>query len=179
MNYIVVATKHEAKPLNDIFKLSFSNDTKGFKLYQNNDIKLIISGIGKINCAIASTYLLCNSNQKDMVFNIGICAGKNIGEFCEFGKVVDKESKKEIILDDSKKTLFSSNSPSFDQKLLYCDMESSGFVNCALKFLPKENIKIFKIVSDTFEPQIFTKKYIYDLIFAHQKKLKEKIYIGS
>jgi nucleoside phosphorylase len=106
MIFIVVATKHEAKPLIDIFKLSFCNDTRGFKCYQNNNIKLVISVVGKINCAIASTYLLQNSNKNDLIFNIGICAGKRVGEFCDIGKVIDKESKKEFVLDDTKKTIF-------------------------------------------------------------------------
>ena len=171
MIFIVVATKYEAKPLIDIFKLSFCNDARGFKLYQNNNIKLIISGVGKINCAIASTYLLQNSNKNDLIFNIGICAGKRVGEFCDIGKVIDKESKKEFVLDDTKKTIFSSNSPSYEDNLSYCDMESSGFVMASLKFLPKENIKIIKIVSDTFKPQIFTKKFIYDLILQNKDKL--------
>ena len=165
---IVVATKHEAKPLIDILNLEFANKKESFKTYQNQNIKLIISGIGKINSAIATTFLLQQTDAKCEIFNIGIAAGLNKQSLYEVGEVVDKEIGKKFVLGDGIKLICSDFACTDMKNSLIADMEASGFLMAAFRFLSKENIKIIKLISDVFEPKMFDKKYIYDLFFKHK-----------
>ena len=65
---IVVAYFKEAKPLIDCFNLKKTNDK--FSIYENGQISLIISNQGKINSAIATTYLL-STRKISHIINFG------------------------------------------------------------------------------------------------------------
>ncbi|MGH9462066.1 MAG: hypothetical protein ACRD1X_12660, partial [Vicinamibacteria bacterium] len=54
---LVVALPAEAKPLVSHFNLKPAREARGFKIYQNDDIALIVSGVGKIAAAAATAYL--------------------------------------------------------------------------------------------------------------------------
>ena len=47
MIHLIVATHYEARPLVKIFNLKKINSN--FRIYENNEISLTISGIGKVN----------------------------------------------------------------------------------------------------------------------------------
>ena len=144
-----------------------------FEIFANSEIIVIISGIGKINSAIATTYLL-SKYKIDFIINFGIAGSKDkdIGEIFLINKINNKLfpdilyshpfNESEIICSDEVIT-------SGDYQLV--DMESEGFFRSATKFLPLEHIFIIKIVSDNlvcFRPD---DKFMDNLISPHLKNI--------
>jgi len=169
MRYIVTALKSEAKPIIEFLKLQKIDDKK-FQIFSNEDTTLIISNIGKINSAIATTYL--NPTSEDNIINIGICGAtdKKVSTLHKIKKIIDKSSQKVIHLKDNGESLTCvdtpQNSPN-DFKNQLIDMESFGFYLSAKKFVNKENIQIFKIVSDKISDTILTPQEVEKLIKPH------------
>ena len=72
MNFIV-ALQPEARPLIEGYKLVKTNDSSAFPVFENENHRLIISGIGKINAAAATGYLLSELGQPThAILNLGI-----------------------------------------------------------------------------------------------------------
>jgi len=168
---IVAAFYKEVAQLIKHYKLKKENTP--FEIFKNDEIIVIISGIGKINSAIATTYLLSNYDI-DFCINFGIAGSSKfkVGEIFLINKINKnlypdilythpfKES--EIICSDKIIT-------NGDFKLV--DMESEGFFKAATKFLPLENIFIIKIVSDNlicFRPD---DNFMNNLISPHLQNI--------
>jgi len=121
-----------------------------FEMFKNNEIIVIISGIGKINSSIATTYALTKYPIK-FAINFGLAGSSKyqVGEIFLINKINSnlypdilyfhpfKESS--IICADEVKT---------NGEFELVDMESEGFFKSATKFLSLENIFIIKVVSD-------------------------------
>lgn len=180
MIFIVTALLIEAKPIIEKYKLVKISD-KPFKVFQKDDMILIISGIGKINSASATAHILSkNKHEKDsMIVNFGICAAKKthkIGDMIFIKAVIDKGSGKKYTLDKKDGcniTCFDSAQPEKTPKTELADMESSGFFLAARKFLPNSNISIIKIVSDHFCDQIPTERFMEELIGKNMENLEK------
>ncbi len=167
MKFYSIALMAEAKPLIDRYGLQKEND-EYFKIYANQEIKLIITGMGNLNSAIANTYLLTKYKAKkdDIAINIGI-AGANfeckIGDIFRINRVIDYPTKSILSFQSDGKKLTTMPTPSTkcDIKNTLVDMEGYGFVKSAMKFISKENIMIYKVVSDFLDTKIpsFTKVY--------------------
>jgi len=182
MTYILTALKSEADPIIDFFHLKKIDDKK-FQIFTNEKITLIISGIGKIESAIATTYLLPKPNS--ILINIGICGSPKHkkGELFQIKKIIDKSSTKVVHLKG--KYIFNTQSitccdtPQNDKikfKNSLVDMESFGFYKSAKKFVKDENIYLIKVVSDNISNNILTKNEVYDLIYMHLKSIKERLF---
>ena len=172
---IVCSYFKEAKPLIKYFNLKKTNDK--FSIYENEKIFLIISGQGKINSAIATTYLLSTNNISHII-NFGIAGSSEykIGEIFLVNKINDryfpdilvphKFRESEIICFDEVVT---------EGKYKLVDMESEGFFKAASKFLKSHQIHLIKIVSDNlicFRP---SDEFMNNLISPHLKSIKEFI----
>jgi spore photoproduct lyase len=72
MIYIVTALAGEAIPLINAFKLKKDLSFTKFDLFKNDEIRLIVSGIGKIRSSIATTYLLVKNSPSsdDRILNV-------------------------------------------------------------------------------------------------------------
>ena len=153
MIVIVTATFSEAKALVEYFGL-VQTQKKPFSIYKNDKILLIISGIGKVNSAIATTYAFSTYKNIDNIINFGICGSsdkeKEIGSFWNIKSVIDKDSDKKFILKKEGEILWChSKAIIFPlSKKVLVDMESSGFLQAAKTFINTKNISIYKIVSD-------------------------------
>jgi len=173
MTYIVTALVSEAQPIIEFLNLSKRDDQK-FQIFSNEKYTLIISGIGKINSAIATTYL--TPNNDDTMINLGMCGATyhNIGALFQIKKIIDKSSQKVIHINQNGQTItcvdIPQNSPNKFKNTLV-DMESYGFYQAANRFVKKENIQIYKIVSDKISDTILTPKEVHDLIYPHLKSL--------
>ena len=158
----VVALRSEATLIINFFRMKLKSNCKLFKIYCNLDEShcLVISGIGKINSAAATTYLSQKTSLKEWTFwiNIGIAGYKEntLGELYVIDKIIDKASKKNyypsFIIDRNVKrasllTLDKVKSSNYGD-LIY-DMEGSGFFEIANKIIHKEFILMLKIISDT------------------------------
>ncbi len=177
---IVTALFSEAEALIEYFKLKKS-ENKIFSVYTNDNICLVVSGIGKINAAVATTYILKN-HKFDKIFNIGICGTNNkdnkIGFLYLIKTIIDKETDKKFILQKNGEVLYCVSKPisklDISKKVLV-DMESAGFYQAAVKFAQKDNINILKIVSDFLDTSIPSKKSVYNLIKQNIKNIEIKM----
>lgn len=87
----VFATDVEAAPFIKGLSLNIKEE-QPFKIYDNDSHVLIISGIGKANAAMASTYMICKYSPK-IVFNIGSCGAVKkeikVGEIYHINKIIE------------------------------------------------------------------------------------------
>jgi nucleoside phosphorylase len=151
--FFVCATKTEAQNIIDTYNLR-KLQNKNFSIFSSFENTLIISGIGKINCALAVSHLANNFNiqEKDEIINFGICGSSKykIGTKLDIGMIIDIDDGKKYILNSSKETLHCSSKPILNEASYSAvDMESTGFYIASKKCF--KNIQIQKIVSDNFD----------------------------
>lgn len=84
---IVMATRIEAEPFLAAFNLEKA-ENRHFPLHIDGDIVLAISGIGKANAAIATTYL-CLTHHPYRILNLGAAGATN--DRCPLGSVYQIE----------------------------------------------------------------------------------------
>jgi nucleoside phosphorylase len=85
---IVMATMLEAKPFVLGMCLTQSRK-KPFAVFQNDNVFLIISGIGKANAAMATGYL-CHTCQPARVFNLGAAGATDFSH--ALGEIYNKKT---------------------------------------------------------------------------------------
>ncbi|PNR97214.1 hypothetical protein [Petrotoga sp. 9PWA.NaAc.5.4] len=166
MIYLLFAMKVEAEPFLNKLSLKKLSD-KPFEIYEDEskNVKIAISGIGKVNIAGATSYLLKDIispifNYEDFIFNIGICGSLNdkykISEAVLCNKIKDYETKKnfysDILIEHPLKEGTIQSIYTLDQKYEFLedlvDMEASAFFQVASKFLYTHQIYVLKFVSD-------------------------------
>ncbi len=166
MIYVVTALKPEAQAFVDFYKLKKSK-LGNYTIFTNENITLIISGLGVINARHATQTLINNFDitDDDIYLNIGICGASRehkIGQLIEIGSVTYEEityifkDKEEIVCLDSEAN---------DNSYNIVDMESYGFYDAVIHSPAIKNFYIFKVVSDHFEPHVVTKDKTKSLIF--------------
>ncbi|SMC09830.1 hypothetical protein [Nitratiruptor tergarcus] len=161
---ITTATYTEAAPIIEALQLE-KVATKPFRIYAASHIQLLITGIGMLNAAIATTSLLTN-NQK-AVFNIGYAAADIVGILYNITKVIDGCSKSIYHLSQSNTLPNAACTtlchPATTPHKTLVDMEASAIVRCARVY--NVPVKILKIGSDRFNPKSLQKNS--ELISKH------------
>jgi hypothetical protein len=147
----------EAQIFIEYFKLKKLNS----KIYLNDKIVILISGVGKQNTISSLEYMYINYNITK-AFNIGI-AGCNdsaipIGNLYCTNKNLENIPTIHLITNDTVTTHSITNEPT-----LY-DMEAKYFHSISFLHLKEENIYIFKIVSDYLKEERLSKDYVKSLI---------------
>ncbi len=180
----LTATLNEGEEIIKRYHLNLI-EKKPFLIFKNEDKVLIISKIGKIEASIASTYIL-QKFPNSKIINIGICSSpkrENLYKAFRIKSVIDKTSEKKISL-NIKKSLFTlSKIATYDKAVLktdnppypLIDMEAYGFLKASMKFLKRENIFIYKVVSDILCDKIPNKDKIRTLIKENLDKIEEEI----
>lgn len=167
MLYIVTALYIEAKPLISLFNLKKDNSYTKFQVFSNENVKLIISGTGKIKSATALTYLISKEDIKknDYIVNIGFVASNKdsqLGDVVYISKIQNAYSDfdfypemiyKHNFLEGSL-TTFDSIVESKIEDIEYIDMEAYGFFQTASIFFKKAKIIVLKIVSDILKNKV-------------------------
>lgn len=174
----VVATHIESLPIIEFYSLKQIKSDSIFQVFRNikTNIYLIISGIGKIKSASATTYLFAiHTKIKNQIWiNIGICGHIDhpVGNGYLVNKITDKSTKQNFYPN----LAFSHNfftcgcitcdKPNFKYCQSLYDMESSGFFSTALKFSTSELVHLFKVISDNQANRIIQrdKSYVLGLI---------------
>jgi len=159
MIYISVALYMEAKPFIEKFKLKRILTESNFQIFENEKIKLIITGSGKVESAISSTYLLAlfPPKKSDFFLNFGIAGGNkefSVGDIFLINKIRDDDTKKEFYPDmifnhnfiENEITTFSLVQKEISSNLV--DMEASSQFLTAKKFFNTSNIFFIKLISD-------------------------------
>ncbi len=158
MIHIVAALPCEAKPLIHHYKLNGKPAQHGFRVYENNEIRLIISGLGKIACAAASAYLQGISGDTESAWlNIGVAGHQHlaVGEILLASKITDTATQQSWYPPLTFRTqiqrlpVVTVDQPNTDYSPRHAyDMEAAGFYATACRFNSQELIQICKIISD-------------------------------
>ncbi|MBE0068663.1 nucleoside phosphorylase [Thermoanaerobacterium thermosaccharolyticum] len=162
MVYISVSMYVEAKPIIDYYNLKKDVDERFYQIFKSDNMRLIITGVGKVNCAAATSHLLAKipPGDGDIVVNIGVCGAKDgfvVGTPYLINKIKDASTGRDYYTDVLLKHDFKECSietfdkPLFNQDFLeedLCDMESSGFYVSASKYVEQHRIFLIKVVSD-------------------------------
>ncbi len=179
MIYIQCALLAEAAFLIDTYQLGKIDD-EYFTIFANEKMSVIISGIGKVQAAIATTYLLqkYRPNQEDKIYNLGIATSTQeaimIGSLHRVNKLIDQASAKVYHLAGTGEALSCVEKALTSPKGIktpLADMESVGFYLSAKHFISKEQISIIKIVSDKTDTTILPTAAIKALFYKHSKTL--------
>ena len=183
MLYIVAALSAEARPFVERYRLKRVHSLP-FTLFENEEIKLIISGMGIDNAMIATSALLghCPPDENDLLVNIGICAApKNfkVGDALLIHKIEYKEHAyfPDILFEHqlNESDILSVDEPAENDLQTPVDMESYGVFKAASRFLKTHQMLFFKVVSDHFEPQNVTKELAGELISKNLLNLEQVI----
>lgn len=165
MLIISTALMCEAAPLISHYQLRRQTEITHFPSYQNDTIKLIISGVGKIAVAAACAYryALDSSPAYSAWLNIGIAGHSNLPKGNGFlaHKIIDTATDKnwypslvfdpECLTDD----LYThDHAQTGYEHSGGVDMEAAGFFATCNRFSTSELIHCYKVVSDNPETPV-------------------------
>ncbi len=177
MTLITCALKFEAKPLIQGFKLTHLAEITEYKVYGNEHISLIITGVGKLKCSVATGFFIGKFGVPDLALNVGVCGSAilelPVGTAILAHKIYDVSSDRSFFSTISfshqfkEATLYTYDKPVHFEHLDFVavDMEASGFFVGASKFLPQEKIFAIKVVSDHLENKKLEPSFIEEIVF--------------
>ena len=173
---VFIAMKQEAAPL--IERLSLKHTSSPiFETYENERIRLIITGLGKINASSAAGFCLGRYSTDTHYINYGTAAGKDmqIGKTFFAAQIIDESSSKEcfpdiadhsfphVSLHTVDKPILISNSPeSISEKLPIYDMEAFGIFSALKNAVTPDRITIIKTVTDSGTPDFSKTKQMLE-----------------
>ncbi len=175
MIYLITALDAEARPLIEHYRLK-RDLSLPYSLYKNDDIVLLVSGMGKTNALMGLSTLLGWRIPKpaDILMNIGICGAPSEYEITEallIHQIIDHEKRyyPDILYPHSMRetSLLCVDEPQSHNCEFPVDMESSAIFQAASRFFKLHQIAFVKIVSDHFTPQSVTKEGAIELIRSH------------
>ncbi len=190
MQFIVTALRAEAVPLIRKFGLSQNTSSSPFQRFESKEITLVVSGVGKVLSAIATTWILnqaeCRETSSALNFGLCGCADRNIplGSLAVINKITDHGSGRNFYPELLFRHTSVESSLTTHDAPVFCDahdgtpagmadMEASGFFQAAAKTLPLERILCLKLVSDYLEPREFEAKAVEDLVEARVGEIEQ------
>ena len=183
MTYILCAFETEARAILDSYKLQKRQDHP-FKTFYDENIFIIISGMGQKKAEEAVEYLLLNFPHKsnDIFINLGTCAGQKefpVGSLVQVQQLQDEEESHRLCIQNKAiqaVSCFSSVLP-LDRPTStdIAEMEAIGIYKIISKYLPLKKISFLKIVSDNFNPIKYEKAFIIKLTQNNLPKIKAHI----
>ncbi|CDF58416.1 Spore photoproduct(EC:) [Thermobrachium celere] len=178
MLYISTALYIEAQEFIKKLNLKRDNSITKFEVFKNEDVLLIITGVGKVKSAVAVSYLLSKYDIKenDLFINIGVCGCRDrnvqFGEIFICNKILDNDTKYTYYPDmllahpfkEASIETFSRKVAEEEVEAELVDMESSALYQAASLFFQPHQIIFLKIVSDYLNPDIIDNKHIINII---------------
>jgi len=185
---LVVALLVEARPLIKRFNLAENSNARGFRLFDGEDMRLVVTGVGKTAAAAGTAYLggLYRSTLNEAWLNIGIAghASIDIGAAVHALRITDDATGRNwyppqiVLMPGSGQTIVTKDQPEteYPKELVY-DMESSSFYAAALHFSVRELVQCFKIISDNrlSSTSNLTRKKVRDLVTAQIENIAEAV----
>ncbi|MEM7260123.1 MAG: hypothetical protein AAF404_22340 [Pseudomonadota bacterium] len=156
----VVALPAEAAPVIQHWRLKKSNHQHPFTLYHNENMRLVVSGMGKCNSAAATAWLAgitSDRRQRSSIWiNLGIAGHQQfaVGTLICASRIIDAATKRSwyptLIKNPlTKASVQTVDAPSSDYNSTHAlEMEASGFYATALNLTTAELIQCFKVISD-------------------------------
>jgi nucleoside phosphorylase len=181
--YIITALYAEAKPLIHAYELKKQAQLNRFQIFQGEHVKLIVTGTGKMEAAIATTYLLSQQNvtPTDVLLNVGLCGAVNKqlakGTAILAHQLLDYETKRayypDILLshrfeEGSIETFSVPVTQALAHKVTgsYVDMEATGIYQAASLLLAPHQMLFVKIISDYLGDSVFAAEQVSQWITA-------------
>lgn len=157
--YIITALKSEAQAFVDKYRLTKSK-LGAFVLFSNEEIFLVVSGMGVLNARLATQALInqYDITDEDIYLNVGICGASKeyeIGSLIEVGSIVYEEMLYKFKEDACEISCVNEAVNETLKEIV--DMESYGFYDAVIHNPAIKNFHILKVVSDHFEPEKVTK----------------------
>lgn len=158
----VTALQSEANPLIDHFQLKVLG-SRAYRVYQSDNVTLIVCGIGEVAAASATSYALGFLPRSCVAINIGIAGSDNsIGRIYHASSIAKQSIEKQS---DNPQGIYyphlpfksdipglatiTVDKPCTNYKPDCCfEMEAYGFCYAARQFIPGEQIHCLKIISD-------------------------------
>ncbi len=176
---LVIALPSEAKPLLSHYKLKAVEDSRGFKIYQKDDMALVVSGVGKSAAAAATAYLQAmTGNEPDRAWiNIGMGGHRELalGEGILAHRVMDLASGQTwypppvLNVSSPRAAVLTVDTveEDFEGQWVF-EMEAAGFYESACRFATSELVQCFKIISDnrSVPPRWMSTRQVDELIEA-------------
>ena len=161
----VCALHCEAKPVIDYYRLKKSQEDYPFDVYRNDTMICVISGHGKLASASATAWIgaLQPAETTACWMNLGTAgtAEHALGMPFQLNQIEDADTGQRYYPVIPEKTSVAGHAglclsqPSTDYVEDYLfDMESSGFIQAAVRFSSAELIRSVKVVSDNRYEQI-------------------------
>ena len=157
---ILTALRAEALPIIEVFRLRKDSKTH---LYQNNNISLLITGVGrdKTKERLQNLHQIYSNFDQTIVVNMGIAGGNpdqtEIGELYRVNAIFDKKTKQSFIPDIlcrhslvelSLTTVDNSVNKNGDQFRGLVDMEGSVIFQQMSRYVSVHRLVFLKLVSD-------------------------------
>ena len=186
MTGLVVALWSEARPLIDRFELRPETATAGpYRVYRGDEVSVIVSGVGKIAAAAATSYLFAATGSvRDRPWiNFGIAGhgSRPIGEGILASKVEDRSSGRvwyPCPLFESPAALCPVSTVDRVEERYAGDvayeMEAAGFFATAVRFSLAELVQVYKVISDgpRTDKDSLSAARIGELVTAHLEPLE-------
>lgn len=155
----VTALNCEAQPIINRYRLKAYTERSPFRIYGNDSMRLIISGIGKVSASAATSYLyaLSDPSKHHVWLNVGVAGHRSLplGEGIFAHKITDSGAGKSwyptcIFKAPCDTSCLETYDKAVEQYPLEAavDMEASGFYETACRFSTTEFIHCFKVISD-------------------------------
>lgn len=183
MIYLICALDAEARPLCDYYRLKRDRSLP-YTLYRNDQMVLLVSGMGRVNAMMAVSALLGwrIPEAEDILINVGICGAPSdypIGEALLIHQILDGDRRyypdilySHRLRETSMRCVDMPQSTSCDCPV---DMESSGIFQAVSRFFKLHQMAFVKIVSDHCNPQSVTKEGVIELLRSHLNALDSLI----
>lgn len=172
MTYLITALDAEARPLIEHYRLKRDHSLP-YTLYKNDDTVLLVSGMGKMNSAMAVSSLLGwrVPVDEDILINVGVCGAPKsykIGEVLLIHQIIDNDRHyyPDILYTHphQETSLICVDTPQSELSDYPVDMESVSVFKAASRFFKLHQMAFIKIVSDHFTPESVTKEMVIEQI---------------
>ncbi len=198
MLLICTALYAEARPLIDYYSLKKNTAITKFQVFQNGEIKLVITNTGSIAAAVAVSYLctLYPPGASDFLINLGICGSGSkrnaVGSLFFINKITEEITNRSFYPDVLFRHPFKENNLITCNRIIrdtdFCmteeqtdfnlfDMEASGIYQAASYFYQPHQVSFLKIVSDYGIKDNPTSGKITGLIEKNTKDVIEWLHI--
>jgi hypothetical protein len=174
MTLLHFALRAEAQSFLDFFRFTSSqNDVNApFKLFGNDDIVIVISGIGAQKTTEALHFTL-QRHSIDAVYNIGIVGCDDtsvpIGTLFSYLPYAPQSAKPPVVSVSAPQTKKTRR-----ETTLY-DMELEAFYSTLQEKIDPKRLGAFKIVSDHLKADIPSKAYVKALVGDHRDTILKAI----
>ncbi|MDJ0955569.1 MAG: hypothetical protein QNI91_01850 [Arenicellales bacterium] len=160
----VVALASEARPLIEYYKLSLLHHTHGFRIFAAENVRLVITGVGKVPAAAGTAYLAGFDPHLDQVWlNIGIAGHRSLdaGTATFALKITDQATGRSwyppqtVDMPGMGAHVTTYDTPIVSYPVdIVCEMEASAYYSVATRFSSGEFVQCYKIISDNISTSV-------------------------